>query len=319
MTSIGIVGYGKGGRVFHAPYIKAAGLDIGGVVTRNPARAEQVQQELPGVPVFASLGELLASGVDAVTITTPPVTHADLALEAIAAGVPLVVDKPFVRDLAQADEVREASRAADVPLSIYHNRRWDPDVRTVKALLDAGALGPVRRLTSVSDLDEAEGLEVGEGNGLLRDIGSHLVDQVLFLLGPAVSVDAHLDWTEVDGQRVDCGFEVHLLHGSGAASTVASSKLNHLDAREWRVYGTEGSYVASGVDEHVAGTLFTQAGEQAVPQMDSDYTEYYRAFGAAVRGEGEVPVPVDEAVDVLRVLDAAARSDAEERRVQLTR
>ena len=85
---IGLVGYGAGGRWFHAPYIDAAdGVELVGVVTRSPERIAELHAERPGMPVYASLTELLAAGVDAVAITTPPQTRRELVLEAIAAGV----------------------------------------------------------------------------------------------------------------------------------------------------------------------------------------------------------------------------------------
>ena len=85
---IGLVGYGVGGRYFHAPFIVAAEeCELVGVVARAPQRVAEVEQDLPGVPVFGSLGELLDAGVDAVTISTPPQTRRELVLEAIGRGV----------------------------------------------------------------------------------------------------------------------------------------------------------------------------------------------------------------------------------------
>ena len=73
---LGVVGYGMGGRYFHTPFIEAAeGVELAGVVTRSPQRRDEVAADWPGVPVFDSLDALLASGVDAVTITTPPETR----------------------------------------------------------------------------------------------------------------------------------------------------------------------------------------------------------------------------------------------------
>ena len=72
---LGVVGYGVGGRCFHTPFIEAAeGIELAGVVTRSPVRRAEVDQDWPGVPAFDSLQALLASGVDAVTITTPSLT-----------------------------------------------------------------------------------------------------------------------------------------------------------------------------------------------------------------------------------------------------
>jgi hypothetical protein len=98
------------------------------------------------------------------------------------------------------------------------------------------------------DQDNAGSLELGASGGLLRDLGSHLVDQMLWLLGPASHVHATLDWTDRFGERTDCGFVVTMTHASGTVSTVSASKLNHSTTRELRAYGSRGTYIASGAD-----------------------------------------------------------------------
>lgn len=341
MTRIGLVGYGAGGRLFHAPYIAAAGLELAGVVTRSQERRAQLAEDFPGVPAYDSLTDLLAQGdVDVVDITTPPLTHVDLVLEAIAAGVPVICDKPFAPDAEQAERLRVAAREAGVPLGVFHNRRWDADLRTVKAVLDGGRLGRVWQLESRFDLDEPGSLEPGEGQGLLRDLGSHLVDQAVFLLGPVQAVDARLDHVDVDGQATDAAFALTLHHASGAHSHLHATKLNHRDSRTWLVYGENGSFETSSCDvqtrdiragrrpaddpqgwghepSELWGTLRTADGETVVQSEQGNYSDFYRQVATAL-GEGtDLPVTADEGVAVMRILDAARLSDAERRTVTL--
>ena len=107
---LGLVGYGAGGRLFHAPYIAAVPeIELAGVVTRSPERCREVSGDLPGVPTFDSLSALLDSGVDAVTITTPPDTRRDLVLEAVARGVHVIADKPFAPNAASSIVQRQSS------------------------------------------------------------------------------------------------------------------------------------------------------------------------------------------------------------------
>jgi predicted dehydrogenase len=139
MVRVGLVGFGVGGRYFHSPFIQAAaGVELVGVVARVPERIAEVEQDLPGVPVFGSLGALLDSGVDAVTISTPPHTRRALVLEAVGRGVNVVADKPFAPTAEGAQELIDAAARAGVLLSVFHNRRWDTDVTTLKTVLDAG-------------------------------------------------------------------------------------------------------------------------------------------------------------------------------------
>jgi predicted dehydrogenase len=335
---LGLVGYGVGGRYFHAPFIAAAeGVELVGVVTRSPGRRAELAADHPGVPVFDSMSALIAAGVDAVTITTPPQTRRELVLEAVAAGVHVIADKPFAPTADDARELVAAAAEASVVLNVFHNRRWDADIRTLAALLARGDLGELWRVESRFDLDDPATLETGPAGGLLRDLGSHLVDQALWLLGPAQSVYAELEGIDLPEGRTDCGFTVSITHTSGVHCRVSSTKLNHIQERELRAYGSAGGYVARGTDVQAQaifaglrpvdlgpawgydaqsrwGTLHTAAGAAPVPSERGAYQDYYTQFAAALRGEAEFPVPAEEAVRTLEVLDAA-RTSAQERRV----
>ena len=111
---IGLAGYGRGGRFFHAPLIGLAPeCTLAGVLTRSPRRRAELADDFPGLPVAGTLGELAAAGIDAVVISTPLDTHEALVREAIALGLPVVCDKPFTPDAASAlTLVKEAERRA---------------------------------------------------------------------------------------------------------------------------------------------------------------------------------------------------------------
>jgi predicted dehydrogenase len=114
----GLVGYGFGGRYFHAPLIAAApGCELVGVVTTAPARRDELAREQPGVPAYDSLRALADAGVAAVAISTPADTHVPLAREAIGLGLAVVVDKPFALDPAAARETVELAERSGVVLS----------------------------------------------------------------------------------------------------------------------------------------------------------------------------------------------------------
>src|SRR5262245_24361213 len=115
---IGLVGYGTGGRHFHAPFIQAAtGVELAGVVARAPATIAKVKSDLPGVPIYPSLRAMIdAGGIEAVTITTPPQTRRELVLEAIAAGIHVVADKPFAPSADGARQLGTAAQAKGVVL-----------------------------------------------------------------------------------------------------------------------------------------------------------------------------------------------------------
>ncbi|MFN8630492.1 MAG: Gfo/Idh/MocA family oxidoreductase [Chloroflexota bacterium] len=338
---LGLVGYGNGGRHFHAPYIVAAdGVALAGIVTRRPERQAQAHADYPGVPVVASLAELLAAGVDAVAITTPPETRRELVLEAIAGGVHVIADKPFAPDATGARELAAAAERAGVVVNVFHNRRYDADIRTLDALLRRGDLGQAWRIESRFDLDEPGGLNPGPTGGLLRDIGAHLVDQLVWLLGPVRRVYAQVDWMEQPAGRTDVGFAISLEHASGVHAHAASSKMNHNVERELRAYGSAGSYIARSTDaqtqaifagrrplaegdawgyepESAWGVLRTDAGERRIPSERGAAQDLYAQFAAALRGDGPFPVPAEQAIHTIEILDAARTSALEGRAVDL--
>ena len=339
---VGLVGYGTGGQHFHAPFIAAArGVELAGVVARAPATIAKVQADLPGVAVFPSLSAMLKAGVDAVTITTPPQTRRELVLEAIDAGVPAIADKPFAPSAEAGRELDVAAKARGVPLAVYHNRRFDADILTLRKVVMDGQLGRLWRVHSRMDLDDPGTLEPGPTGGLLRDLGSHLVDQMLWLLGPAVSVDAHLDDVERPEGTTDASFVLGIRHVSGVRSYVSASKLNHVATRELRAYGEAGSFDSSGTDVQARaifaglrpaddpagwgfekpelwGTLRTEEGARRVPSEQGRYQSFYEAFERAVRTGTAVPVTADDAIQTLAVLDAARASAAEGRSISLS-
>ena len=157
------------------------------------------------------------------------------------------------------------------------------------------------------DLDEPTSLDAGPDGGLLRDLGSHLVDQALWLLGPANRVTANMDWVDLPAGRTDAGFVVTITHAGGAHSHLSSSKVNGVESRELRLFGSLGSYVSSQSDVQAQasfagvrpiddprswgyeakerwGTLATADGTRRVPSAQGSYTDYYTRFAAAVAG-----------------------------------
>ncbi|MCP2177525.1 Gfo/Idh/MocA family protein [Williamsia maris] len=336
---IGVVGYGTGGRLFHVPYVVAAeGVELVGVVTRSPERTQQAQQDVPGLAVYDSMAELIDAGVDAVTITTPPETRRELVLEAIGRGVHVIADKPFAPDPDGARELVAAAAEAGVLLSVYQNRRWDADIRTLAAVLPS--VGDVWRVESRFDLDEPGSLDGGPTGGLLRDMGAHLFDQMIWLFGPVARVTAHLDWIDQADGPTDAGFVVSMTHESGVYTTVSSSKCNRIEERSLRVYGSVGSFTSNGTDvqtrqikagrrpaddaagwgyedESRWGVLHTDDGKRSVPSEQGCYQEFYRQFGAAVDAGAPQPVPASEAIATIEVLAAARRSALEGVTVEL--
>jgi predicted dehydrogenase len=325
----GLVGYGFGGRYFHAPLIDAAAeCDLVGVMTSSPERLALVNSELPGAGVFGSLLELVDAGAEAVAISTPADTHTALTEAALNLGLAVVCDKPFALDAAAALGTAQLADELGLALSPYQNRRWDSDFRTVEKLVAEGTLGTVTRFESRFERFAPTRGPGAAGGGTVLDFGSHLADQALRLLGPVSTVYAERRLRE---SGLDDDVFVALTHEGGARSHLWGSWSQAAPGPRYRVTGTAGSYVlatgdtqedallaghtpASLVDSWGAeppatwGTRYDGATTHVVPTEPGRWSEFYPAFARAVRRLGPVPVDPFDAVATARVLDAAKLS-----------
>ncbi|WP_222265108.1 Gfo/Idh/MocA family protein [Modestobacter marinus] len=329
----GLVGYGFGGRYFHAPLLAAAPeCALLGVVTTSAERRELIGRERPGTATFDSLEALAAAGAEAVSISTPAGTHTELTDRALDLGLAVVCDKPFALDAAAAWASVERAERLGLLLAPYQNRRVDSDFRTVRALVEEGRLGTVTRFESRFERFTPDPGPAPAGGGTLLDFGSHLVDQALVLLGPVTSVYA--EW-RVRESGLDDDVFVSLTHASGARSHLAGSWSEGAPGLRFRVTGTAGSYVVDGpmdVQESMllAGETPATLGDawgaepeerwgrlrrgddgEVVPTLRGRWDTFYPGFARAVRGEGPLPVTARDAVVTATVLDAARRSATE--------
>jgi scyllo-inositol 2-dehydrogenase (NADP+) len=338
---VALIGYGLAGTVFHAPLIASVpGLRLAVVVTSNPERAARAEREHRGVVVLdAAEGVWERSGeLDLVVVATPNRTHGPLALAALDAGLPVVVDKPMAVSAAEGQQLVDRARARGLLLTVFQNRRWDGDALTVRRLLEEGALGRVWRFESRFERwrpspkpgwREAGGPE--DAGGMLNDLGSHLVDQALHLLGPATLVYGELDRRR-PGMRVDDDAFVALTHASGVRSHLWMSAVAAQLGPRLRVLGDRAAYVKHGLDGQEEalrgggrpdlpgwgeeppdrwGVLGTEQRARPVRTEPGAYQRFYEGLVVALRDGAPPPVDPADAVAALRVLDAARRSAAE--------
>lgn len=344
---VGLVGYGLAGSVFHAPLIAATeGLVLDTVVTSNEERQAQARAEFPGVRFAASPDELLsrADELDLIVIASPNRTHVPIATAALEAGLSVVVDKPLAGTAAEARELAALAESRGLLLSVFQNRRWDNDFRTLAQLIEDGELGDVLRFESRFERWRPE-LKGGwresgdpeEIGGLLFDLGSHVVDQALTLFGPAVQVYAESDVRRAGAAADDDTF-IAITHTNGVRSHLYVSATTAQLGPRFRVLGSKAGYVKHGLDPQEAalrdgvrpsagepwgeepeelwgrlgaGESPLTGGGKPVRTLPGDYPAYYAAVAAALRGTGENPVTALQAAAALDVLEAARRSARE--------
>lgn len=334
---VALIGYGFAGRTFHAPLIRAVpGLSIRLVASSDAAK---VHADLPGVEVVADpLQAATHPDIDLVVIASPNDSHAPLARAALGAGRNVVVDKPFTLALADARELAALARERGALLSVFQNRRWDTDFLAVRDAIERGVIGDVVHLESRIDRFRPEVRarwreQDRAGSGLLWDLGPHLVDQAVRLLGRPERVTASVA-RQRDGAQSDDWVHLLLEHGtrravlhcsllaSGGAprflvhGTRASIAKPHPDPQENQLLaGLRPGDAGWGVDEDEL--LLFEHGQpvRRLPAPRGDQSRYYEAVCAALRGEGPNPVPPEQALEVMAVLEAAIVSAREERSV----
>jgi scyllo-inositol 2-dehydrogenase (NADP+) len=330
-----VIGYGLAGSVFHAPLVAATeGLELATIVTSNPERQEQARRAHPGVRVVAHVDEAW-EGADLAVVATPNHTHAPLAREAIARGAAVVVDKPLA---LSADEGRALVAHAGGRLTVFHNRRWDSDQLTLRRLLSEGALGDVFRLESRFERwrpDPRPGAwretrTPEEGGGLLLDLGVHLVDEAIGLLGPVTHVYAEV--LALRGGAADDDASLSLTHASGAVSHLRASAVTAAPGPRLRVLGSAGAFVVDAVDGQEEalragrrpgrdepwgaepaerwGRLVAGDVSEPVQSERGAWPAFYAGVERWLREGADPPVDPVDAVQVLEVVEAARRSAA---------
>lgn len=326
----GLVGYGFGARYFHAPLLVAAPeCEVVGVMTSSAERQALVAREVPGAPTVTSLQALVDAGAEAVAISTPAETHSAVTDAALQLGLAVVCDKPFAMDPGAARQSVALAEERGLKLSPYQNRRWDADFLTVRKVVDSGEIGTVTRFESRYERYAPERGPGRAGGGTLLDFGSHLADQALVLLGPAVSVYAELRLRETG---LDDDVFIAVTHASGALSQLWGSWRQSAPGPRYRVTGTDGTYVLAAGDTQenlllagetpatlgdrwgieppdTHGTLHTGTAAAPYATERGRWDLFYPAFAGAVRGTNPPPVDPRDAVASGTLL-AAARTSA---------
>ncbi|CAI0746458.1 oxidoreductase [Serratia ficaria] len=330
---VGLVGYGYAGKTFHAPLIAGTpGLALAAVASSD---AGKVHADWPSMPVVGEAQALFDDpSIDLIVIPTPNDTHYPLAQQALAAGKHVVVDKPFTLTLSQAQALRQQAQQSGLLLSVFHNRRWDSDFLTLKALLKDGSLGEVVYFESHFDRFRPEVRQRwreqgGAGSGIWYDLGPHLLDQALQLFGKPDRLLVDLGELRPGARAADY---FHALLNYGQRRVVLhATMLAAAESARYIVHGTRGSYIKFGLDPQEdrlkAGERLPQAdwgydmrdgvvtlslsdllAEQPLLNVPGNYPAYYAAIRDAITGAGDNPVPAAEAIAVMELIELGIES-----------
>ena len=323
--NVAVIGYGFGGRVFHAePLARTEGLALTTIASR---RADEIHRDHPGVRAVDDPEAVFADPtIDLVAISTPNTAHFDLCARALEAGKHVVIDKPFTVTGAEARELKRRAEASGKLLTVFHNFRWYADYIALQKLIAADTLGEIHYFESHFDryapiVPNAWREKPGPATGTWWDLAPHLIDQVLQLFGMPLAITCD-QAIQRDGAGSTDFFHA-MLRYEKLRVVLTSSFLAPEQELRYVVHGAKASFIKYGINmregvDTMPGTLvFPDGTRQGVAAETADGRAFYRAVRDAILGKAPQPVTLDEAIAVMDVLEAGDTSAAGHREVAL--
>ena len=343
MIRVGLIGFGMGGRVFHAP-LSLQWRD--GVGRRAGARTGNAAERYPTTKLFRTLDEMLADeAIRLIVISTPNATH--FRIGTAGARSRAQHDRRQADGHATSAQIAELMRIAagkNLLLAPFHNRRWDSDFLTVQKLLGDERLGRLVSFESrlnrwrPSPPANRPWKEDPANGGLLADLGTHLIDQALVLFGSPQGVSAEV-LARTERRGANDSFTMRLRY-EGLTATLGANCLTLPAGPRFHLRGTRGNYWKHGLDPQEAalgrvtriedpewgleaqsawGSLYTDAGgatiTQTVEPVPGDYRRFYEGIRDALVGKGPAPVAAVEAWRTARIAEWAVESAAQRREI----
>lgn len=337
MYQIGIIGYGGMGGWHAEQLMSMPDFQVAGVYDINPEKIRKAEQQ--GIRGYSSLEEILGDGaVRTVILAVPNNFHQELSIRTLRAGKNVICEKPVTKNSGELEDVVRTARKTGRLFSVHQNRRWDRDFLTVKKVLEDGTVG--RPFSIESRVQGSKGIPgdwrcVKEaGGGMLLDWGVHLIDQLMWLVkSPVTEVYAHL--LSVKFPAVDDNFKLMMRFENGLSALVEVGTYMFVNLPRWYVCGDAGTlqiddfscsgrivkadtvemkweegivYTAAGPTRTMAPRPHESVRELPLPHVESDARDYYRNFRDADLGGAELAVKPEEALRVMRVIDAVFES-----------
>jgi len=341
----GVCSYGMSGQVFHVPFLHVhAGFEFTAVVERSKRLA---QQRYPDVKVYTGVEDMLKdASLELIVVNTPNYTHYSYAKAALEAGKHVIVEKPFTVTTAEGAELAALAKEKGLFLSVFQNRRYDSDYKITREVVGSGLLGDILEAEIHYDRFKEElsykkhKEEANPGTGALYDLGAHIIDQALLLFGMPKSLWADIRIIRRDS-IVDDYFEL-VLYYEQLRVRLKCSYLVREPLPSYQIHGRIGSFVKTKSDiqeamlqkgllpgtpdwgaeaPHEWGLLHTEKDgkvlKQYLPSPNGNYMEYYQGIYDALVNGADNPVPAADGLRIIQVIEAAFRSRAERKVVDL--
>ncbi len=344
-----LIGYGMSGRIFHAPFIHLLpGFELSMISTSNSEATQLINTRYPGTKIVSDVKQILEDKeIELVFILTPNQAHYELAKAALLAGKNVVVDKPFTVTTEEADELIELAKKQGKLLTVYQNRRWTADFKTVKKLIAGGKLGRIVEYTACYDryvpfIRPKKWKEDGSlpASGVLYDLGAHLIDQTLQLFGMPEEVTCKIQYQR-ENTKIDDYFQMTLQY-SGLIVNLHSGMIVRIPGPNFVIHGTNGSFFKYGLDvqegdldkgttpdmpnfgkepQNHWGTLTCTIDglpiKAVVESETGTYIDFFTNLEKAIKGEEPLAVCPEESRDVIRIIEAGFQSHKEHKSIRI--
>jgi predicted dehydrogenase len=331
-----LLSYGMSGKVFHAPFLELhEGFELVGSWERTN---KLIQLDYPNVKSYSSYEALLEDEIELVVINTPTASHYEYAKRALLAGKHIIVEKAFTTTVAEAEELKAIADANNLKLSVFQNRRWDSDFKTVKSIFQQGILGNIVEAEFHFDLynpalsPKLHKETINSGSGILKDLGPHLIDQALHLFGMPERVFAEIRITRKESQ-VDDYIDI-LLFYSQFNVRLKSGFFVREAIPAYILHGEKGSFLKQRGDlqedalkigekpnltswksekEGNEGLLHTEInGEiirKKVPTELGNYYDYFDGVYQSIANNLVEPVTAQDGINTMRIIEACIESN----------
>ncbi len=339
-----LLSYGMSGKVFHAPFLNFhPGFELLGSWERTK---KLIHQDYPSVKSYATIEELLQDDVDLVVVNTPVDTHYEYAKKVLLAGKHALVEKAFTTTVAQAQELAALAKEKGLKLSVFQNRRWDSDFKTVQKIISDNVLGEIVEAEFHFDrynpiLSPKQHKETANsGAGILKDLGPHLIDQALCLFGLPQSVFADIRITRehslVDDYidillyyshfrvRLKAGFFVReaipsfVVHGKKGSFLKARGDVQEDELKlgmkpNLDTWGTESSDKKGLLHTEINGEIV----KEYIPTLQGNYYDFFDGVYNSITHDAIEPVTAQDGVHVMQIIEAAIQSSAQKKGIDL--
>jgi predicted dehydrogenase len=340
-----LLSYGMSGKVFHAPFLAIhPGYELLGSWERSK---KLIQKDYPELISYPSLESILEDDtIDLVIVNTPVETHFEYAKKVLLAGKHALVEKAFTATVAQAQELASLAKEKGLKLCVFHNRRWNSELKTIQKIIEDNVLGDIveaefhfdRYTPLLSPKIHKETASLGAG--ILKDLGSHLIDQSLFLFGIPQSVFGDIritrDHSVVDDcidillyypdfrVRLKAGFFVRepipsfIIHGKKGSFLKSRGDVQEEDLKAGKKPNLENWGVELAEDE---GLLHTEIdGEiiyEKVPTIKGNYNGFFDALYDSISNDSIEPITAEDGIKVMRIIEAAIQSNEQKMVINL--